>query len=146
MDKPLRDGSNAYTPEAAHEICQRLAEGETLRAICRDEHLPARSTVHLWVVYDIQGFADQYARAREIGCDEIADETIEIADDGSNDWMEDNDPDNPGYRQNGEHIQRSRVRIDTRKWYLGKMSKRYRDKPEENTDSTTEIILRDAPD
>jgi hypothetical protein len=45
----------------------------------------------------------------------MEDELLEIADDATNDWIERNDPDNPGWHVNGEHIQRSRVRIDTRK-------------------------------
>jgi len=59
----------------------------------------------------------------------MADEVMEIADDGTNDWIESNDPDNPGYRFNGEHYQRSRLRVDTRKWMLAKaLPKIYGDK------------------
>ena len=36
--------------------------------------------------------------------------------------METNDPDNPGYRLNGEHVQRSRLRVDARKWRAAKMA------------------------
>lgn len=60
-----------------------------------------------------------------------AEEIIEIADDGSNDWMERNDKDNPGFVANGEHIQRSRLRSDNRKWLLSKLAARkYGDKLE----------------
>jgi hypothetical protein len=51
-----------YTPELGHEICRRLLEGETLRAICQDSNMPAESTVRLWVLDDVGGFA---ADARE---------------------------------------------------------------------------------
>ena len=37
-----------FTPELAREIPTRLAEGESLRKICADEHMPARSTVYEW--------------------------------------------------------------------------------------------------
>lgn len=118
-----------YTPELAAAICARLAKGESLRSICRDEGMPARSVVHEWVVYDTNGFADQYARAKEAGLDEMADELLDIADDGKNDWMAKNDPDNPGYVLNGEHSSRSRLRIDARKWYLSKLApKRFGDR------------------
>jgi len=50
----------------------------------------------------------------------MADELFEIADDGSNDWMIKNEPENPGYAINGEHVSRSRLRLDTRKWALAK--------------------------
>ena len=51
----------------------------------------------------------------------MADELLEVADDGRNDWMERQD-DNGGtsWQANGEHIQRSRLRVDTRKWMLSK--------------------------
>lgn len=66
-----------------------------------------------------------------MGLDEMADDVVEISDDGKNDWMQSNDPDNPGYRLNGEHQARSRLRVDTRKWYLSKLApKRYGDKLE----------------
>lgn len=50
----------------------------------------------------------------------MADEIKEISDDGSNDWMERNDGENVAWVANGEHIQRSRLRVDTRKWHLSK--------------------------
>jgi hypothetical protein len=110
-----------YTDEIAAEICRRLADGESLNAICRDDHMPNKSTVWAWNVDDREGFSNRYARARELQAQSMADELLEIADDGSNDWMARNGPDDPGYELNGEHVQRSRVRIDTRKWLLSKM-------------------------
>lgn len=69
---------------------------------------------------DRGGFAAQYARAREIGYHAMADELIEIADDGTNDWMERQGDDGAAHVINGEHVQRSRLRLDTRKWLLSK--------------------------
>lgn len=120
-----------YTSGIAERICARLADGESLRAICRDEDMPPESTVRLWVVDDREGFAAQYARARDVGLDAMADEILEVSDDGSNDWMERQDSDGKGvgWQLNGEHVQRSRLRVDTRKWLLSKMApKRYGDK------------------
>lgn len=122
-------GHSSYHPELAAEICDRLSTGESLRSICRDLHMPAESSVRQWVVDDSHGFAAQYARARDIALDLMADDTLHIADDGSNDWMERNDPENPGWMINGEHQARSRLRVDTRKWYLSKLApKRYGDR------------------
>lgn len=120
---------SSYTPEIAREICERLAAGESLRAICRDEHMPSRNTVLAWVEADRESFASRYATARNIGLEVMADSLTEISDDGTNDWMQSNDPDNPGYKLNGEHVQRSKLRVDTRKWLLSKLvPKRYGDK------------------
>lgn len=118
-----------YSDELARGICERLSAGESLRAICRDEDMPAESTVRGWVIDNREGFSAQYVRARDLGLDAMADELLDIADDGTNDWMERNSEDNPGWVVNGEHVQRSRLRLDVRKWYLSKLAaKKYGDK------------------
>jgi hypothetical protein len=117
-----------YTPELAAIICDRLSSGESLRQVCRDESMPCTSTVLKWV-REIEEFSQQYAKARDALVEHWAEEIIEIADDGSNDWVQSQDENNPGYRVNGEHINRSRLRVDTRKWLLSKLAaKRYGDR------------------
>lgn len=119
-----------FTQEIADEICRRIADGESLRSICADDSLPVTSTVCKWLTQQ-PAFAEQYARAREAQADALADEILDIADRSSNDWMERNDPDNPGYVLNGEAVRRSQLRIDARKWLAGKMKpKVYGDKVE----------------
>jgi hypothetical protein len=62
------------------------------------------------------------ARAREIGYDALAEECLKIADDGTNDYVEGE----RGPQLNSEHIQRSKLRIETRLKLLAKWSpKRY---------------------
>jgi hypothetical protein len=109
-----------HTPEIASRICEMLAEGMTLREICKSEDMPPESTVRGWAVNDIEGFSAHYANAREIGYHSMADEVLEIADNGANDWMERNGEGDEGWQMNGEHMQRSRLRVDTRKWLLSK--------------------------
>lgn len=93
--------------------------------------MPAESTVRAWAVEDREGFSAQYARAREIGYHAMADELMDIADDGRNDWMERRGEEDIGWAANGEHIQRSRLRVDARKWMLSKvLPKIYGDKQE----------------
>ena len=119
----------AYTPEIAKEICENLAEGRTLREVCRSDHLPDERTVRRWALDNVNGFSPQYAEAREIGYHAMADELLDIADNGTNDWMERNGEDDAGWQANGEHLQRSRLRVDTRKWMLSKtLPKIYGDK------------------
>ena len=99
--------STRYTPEIAERICERLSAGESLRAICRDEDMPAESTVRLWALEDREGFAARYLRARDLGLDALADEVLDIAD---------GEPDPV----------RGRLRFDARRWYLSKLApKRY---------------------
>jgi hypothetical protein len=104
-----------FSIEVADTICARLATGEPLSRICRDDGMPSLTTVYKWL-RECEDFAKNYARAREDQADTLADETLEISDDGTNDWMASNDPDNPGYKLNGEHVQRSKLRVDARKW------------------------------
>jgi terminase small subunit-like protein len=105
-----------YSEVLTDEICQRLAEGESLRSICRDPVMPARSTVMLWL-RNRKGFSDHYAHAREMCCDYWADQIIDICDDSSNDWVE-----RDGRTIfNREHFERSRLRVDARKWLLSKL-------------------------
>ena len=56
----------------------------------------------------------------------------DIADNGENDYMKRSGKDQePGYVVNGEAIQRSRLRVDARKWLLSKLApKKYGDKIE----------------
>lgn len=73
----------------AAKICERLADGGSLRMICRDEDMPAKSTVFDWLAdHDREAFRTKYAYAREAQADSLVDEMTDIADDGSNDWME----------------------------------------------------------
>jgi hypothetical protein len=115
-----------YTPELAAEVCRRISEGESLRSVCRDESMPSTSTVMKWA-RQMPEFAQQYAKAREALLEHWAEEITEIADDGSNDWMErrKQEGEEPaGWVANGEHINRSRLRVDTRKWLLSKLAPR----------------------
>lgn len=123
--------TSAYTDELAEEICARLADGETLRSICRDDHMPDERRVRSWALDLDHPFSPQYRIAREIGYMQMADDLLDISDDGSNDWMvrEGKDGEGTAYSVNGEHISRSKLRVDTRKWLLSKaLPKIYGDK------------------
>lgn len=122
---------SSFTDELANRICDALADGRSLRSICLDDDMPSQTTVFRWLADDrYTAFRESYARAREAQADAIFDEILDIADDGSNDWME-------RKRQDGsidevvdhEHIQRSKLRVDARKWMAGKLApKKYGDR------------------
>lgn len=121
---------STFTQSAANEICHRIAAGESLRGICTDDHMPDRNTVHDWLFKDDE-FHRQYARARELQAETLVDEIIDISDDGTNDYMDrlNSDGEVIGLVVNSEHIQRSRLRIDSRKWFASKvLPKKYGDK------------------
>ncbi|MBH9645062.1 terminase small subunit-like protein [Burkholderia vietnamiensis] len=113
-----------FTQELADTICEHLVSGLSLRQIEAIEGMPSKTTILRWLADDrFTSFRDQYARARDMQAEGMADEILEIADDGRNDWMEiqNRDGDNIGWKVNGEAVQRSRLRIDARKWLLSKL-------------------------
>ena len=110
-----------YSKEIAEEICERLAQGESLRAICSDDHMPSEAAVRQWDMDDRDGFSSHYARARAIGYERLAEDIVEIADKPV------------GCLENGATdsgaVNKQRLQIDSRKWLLSKMlPKKYGDK------------------
>lgn len=115
------------TPEVVSALFDELATHGSLRRACRDSSMPLERTVRRWCVEDPQ-FEAAYARAKQMGIEAMVDETVDIADDGTNDWIENYDREGKhiGWKLNGEHIQRSKVRIETRYWLAERlMPKRY---------------------
>lgn len=137
---------SSYSDKTADKICKLIADGLSLREICVSDELPHRETVRRWL-RDNEDFRGQYARAREDQADAIFDEILEIADDAQNDWMERNGEENEGWQANGEHIQRSRLRIDARKWMAGKLRpKVYGDKLDLNHSGGVTVVLEEDAD
>ncbi|MBM7406915.1 MULTISPECIES: hypothetical protein [Sphingomonas] len=92
-------------------ICERLIEGESLRAICRDASMPSKSTVARWLAAD-EAFQELYARARELQAEALADEILEIADKA----------------HDRDSAAAARVKVDVRKWLASKLApKKYGD-------------------
>lgn len=117
-----------FTDDLAAFICAEIATGAKLPDICSAENMPTDRTVYRWLASN-PIFCQQYARAQEDRTAAMAEELLEIADNGSNDWMEKNNGDSVSWVTNGEALQRSRLRVDTRKWLMSKMCpKKYGDK------------------
>jgi len=102
-----------YNDKLARRICGRLARGESIRSICRNDDFPSATTVFNWLLdKDKQEFLEYYELARNEQAENLFDEILTIADFGS-------------YKD----VQRARLRIDARKWYLSKvLPKKYGDK------------------
>ncbi|MBY3524944.1 terminase small subunit protein [Rhizobium laguerreae] len=138
MSRPTK-----YTQTIVDKICKRIADGESLRSICNDDAMPAKTTVMEWLCDDEKAaFRTKYAQAREIQADGFVDEMVEIADDGTNDWMEKKNADGEttGWQENGEAIRRSQLRIGTRQWIAEKLKpKKYGAKVELEHGVTGEV-------
>jgi len=124
----------SYDDKIAGVICSLIAEGNSLRSICKRNKMPDKATVIRWLGIHRE-FSDQYARAREAKADKLFEECLEIADDTSGDYIEKkNDDGSTFWVVDHEHIQRSKLRIDTRKWMAGKVApKKYGEKVTQET-------------
>lgn len=101
---------STYTEEMGSLICDKLTEGTSLRKLCMSDEFPHASTVYVWLDR-FPEFADKYARAREAATEDMLEDILEIADDATID------------------VQDKRVRIDARKWAMGKLKpKKYGEK------------------
>jgi hypothetical protein len=111
-----------YTEELALEICKRISAGESVKKICKDESMPSPETIYTWLLEpDKKIFSDQYARARATQAEIMFDEILEISDDSTNDWETRQFGKEKVKVENREATGRSRLRVDTRKWYLSKV-------------------------
>lgn len=97
-----RGRPSRYSEAVAAEICTRLSEGEALRSICADDHMPAVGTVCLWASEDREGFSERYARALQARAWLWAEEIMDIAD-------------------TGDDVNRDKLRVDARKWALSRL-------------------------
>lgn len=102
---------SAYTEDLADMICDRIAEGESLRAICDDRDLPNWRTVFRWLENDAS-FASKYARAREFQAEVMDAKILAVAEKCTN-----------------ETALADRVKIGAFQWRASKLApKRYGDK------------------
>ena len=115
---------SSYDPVVAEKICELLSDGIPLREICRMEGMPPWRNIYFWMARD-EDLSAHIARAREMGYDNIAEECLDIADNSTNDWMDREFRNAHGKIEvervaDTEHIQRSKLRIETRLKLLAK--------------------------
>jgi len=117
-----------FTPKLADIICELIGGGLSLRAICQDGTMPGQTTVYRWLADPARAeFREQYARAREAQAEHYAEEILEISDETRGD-VEIVDG---KIKHVPDNVQRSRLRVDTRKWLMAKLlPKKYGDKLE----------------
>jgi hypothetical protein len=112
--------ATSYTDELGKAICDRIAEGETLISVTKDEGMPSLATVSRWLNDSKQAdteFFKLYTTAREVQYIIREEEILEISDDGRRDYLETDD----GVVVDHDHINRAKLRVDSRKWLLSKL-------------------------
>jgi len=75
-----------FSAEVADEICERIADAESIRSICLDSKMPAKRTVFYWLAQaemdnaseELVLFLHQYAHAHEAKADTLVDQIGEI--------------------------------------------------------------------
>jgi hypothetical protein len=114
-----------YSLEIALEICDRIADGESLVKICSDAKMPKKTAVYEWLLRHKE-FADIYARAREDQADTLADEIHAIADELPQQVV---DEKGNATRYDSAYVQWQKNRVDARKWVAAKLKpKKYSDR------------------
>jgi hypothetical protein len=127
---------SSYTTDIGAGLCARLADGESLKAICAGDDMPDKATVYRWLAANDE-FRDLYTRAREDQADTLADEIVAIADEECTMIRAEKHPgvradDDDGYAEvvfDSTAVARNRLRVDARKWVAAKLKpKKYGDK------------------
>ena len=128
-----------FTQDLFDRICERIADGESLRAICADYDMPSCTAVFKWLAASKVGdglLVEQYARAREAQADTLFDEILKIADTpviGEKRKVLANQEVGPEGEEGedtivrvveitqGDMIEHRRLQVDARKWMAGKL-------------------------
>jgi hypothetical protein len=117
-----------YTQELGDLICSRIIEGNSLRSILNEEGMPDKATVFRWLRLHKE-FCDNYEHSTKERTLAMGEEILDIADDGTNDYMTITKGNNEYNVEDREVTNRSKLRVETRKWLMSKMQpKKYGDK------------------
>ena len=135
---PATDASRIRNTLYADMICDAVSNGQTVAQVCRDLDI-ARHQIYAWIETD-KDFASRMEAARAAGYDALADEALEIADDSSQDTLENG-------KINREWVARSKLRFEARLKLLSKWHpKRYGEKLEiESTNANVNYEMSDDP-
>jgi hypothetical protein len=141
MTKP-KGRPSKYTQELADEICLRLAQGESLRSIVKDDHMPAQANVYVWLMKH-KDFQEQYTHAREEQAETHADEIVDIADETPETTpVYDKEGNQIDIKLDAGFIQWQKLRIDARKWNASKQRpKKYGDKIVHSGDDVNPVVV-----
>jgi hypothetical protein len=101
---------SGYSQDVADQLCAAIAEGHSLRTVCKRDDMPSIAAVFRWLG-TFEPFREQYARAGQERCEAFAEDIIALADE-------------PVAPNDNAAVQRARLRVDTRKWLMSKLAPR----------------------
>lgn len=133
-----------YSKELEDIICEKIALGSSLRSICKEETMPAMSSVFKWL-REIEGFSEHYETACGERSEAQREEILDISD-GGIDVIK-----SVSEKKSGAVAQVLRLQVDSRKWLMSKMKpKKYGDKVDVTSDGKAivgnTIVLKDFND
>lgn len=128
-DPPLRP--TQYSHRLSEVVCERITAGQTTAEVTRDPTMPTWGVLARWR-REHEDFNRRYTIARQSCCELWADEIIEIADDATNDFVTRVTAKGKVVQVfDRESFERSRLRVDARKWTASKVLRHvYGDKSE----------------
>lgn len=131
MTEQAKGRPSEYTDTIFNDICDKLADGKSLKSICEKEDMPSKATFYNWINND-KDLLDKYARAKNDGADALADDIQDIADKVLNGSYEPN---------------AGRVAGDLKKWVASKLKpKKYGDKLDMTSNGETLVqFINDIP-
>jgi hypothetical protein len=119
-------GFGIYSDKLVTEFCERMCQGEAPNQICKDPKMPSYPTIIRWSLsndpkYEV--FRVMYEEAKKIMWMYRADELVDISDNSANDFIDRYNKFTEETERvlDPENVQRSKLRIDTRKWLLSKL-------------------------
>jgi hypothetical protein len=141
MFKGLSDEGKA---EFIMQICEILATSErSLVSILKDNpNFPNLVQFHEWIDAS-KSLSNIYTRAKQLRADYMADVVMDISDNGANDFTTGRDGQ---MVLDAEHVQRSKLRVDTRKWLMSKFNRAYSDSTTLRGDPDNPLIPAEKPD
>jgi len=126
-----------YTPELSYSICERLASGESMRSVSRDDAMPCMATLFKWLSEN-EAFSEQYAKAKGESADALVEDMLDIADNQvEQPLLVDGLPlqidGKPVMVKDAVSVNHAKLRVDVRKWAASKLKpKKYGDKVDLN--------------
>jgi hypothetical protein len=136
---------STYSEEIALEICKRLSQGESLRKITSEDHMPCQSVVYLWLNKH-PDFLEKYVRAREEQADTHADEIVAIADESPETHpVLDKDGNVIDVKIDSGYVAYQKQRIEARKWTAAKLRpKKYGDRVTHAGDDESPVVIENS--
>lgn len=117
IDRDRVSSRFTITPELEDLVLERMSEGESLRSICADPAVPVSEGAFRKRTLSHPEFAARYLIAQQLQMHAWAEDILAIADDDKRDFSLENGQ----LLVNGEHINRSRLRLDARKWLMARI-------------------------